>query len=93
MSPDPRSSNVSALRSAEGRSNSPRLRRIGIGVLLAIGGIAGLYVALANHSRGRGWAAVVAVISLLGAAISWLAATTQGLSSSGRDPRDFHLRP
>ena len=79
---------IEALHAEEAPADSPRVRHIAIGVLLAIAGIAGIWATVAHQSHTRGWAAVIALISLVGAIITWLAAMSLTLSKSGRDPQD-----
>ena len=94
MSNPPRPSNpVSALRARDSRRRDPRARRLVLGALL-LAGVVGIAIAVFVHDpQVRGWAATVAVVSLLSAVIAWLAGISRTLSDSERDPRDFTVPP
>jgi peptidoglycan/LPS O-acetylase OafA/YrhL len=80
---------VSAVRTGRRRSGNPRLRRRILGTLALVAIAAFAYVALADDQHTRAWAGVVALVSLLAVAITWLAGVSGSLSDSGRDPGDF----
>jgi len=60
-------------------------------LLIAIGAAAISF--FATDRQVRGWTAVVAVISVVGSVIAWLAATSRSLSISERNPHDFPTLP
>jgi len=80
---------VSAVRTGNRRPGNPRLRRRILGALALVAIAALAYVALADDQRIRAWAGVVALVSLLAVAITWLAGVSGSLSDSGRNPGDF----
>jgi hypothetical protein len=88
-----RPNSVTALRSRDRSAGSFRVRRVTVRALVVAAVIAAGAVALLTDRHLRGWAATIAVASLLGAAIAWLAGTSYSLSASGRDPQDFPTHP
>ena len=80
---------VSAVRTGRRRSSNPRLRRRILGTLAFVAIVALAYVAFADDQHTRAWGGVIALVSLLAVAITWLAGVSGSLSDSGRDPGDF----
>lgn len=84
-----RPNSVTALRSRSRRN--PRTRRLIRGTLLIIALISSVATAIITDRHIRGWAAAVAVMSFVAAAVAWLAGASRTLSDSDGDPQDFQL--